>query len=81
VKTLSDEEYKDFLCQTFDYTRPAEVNRAVVKKLSKCGSKDSKKKAMVGGVDSKGNSMSCPPSEPTNFQQSAWKVIEYLFTE
>jgi len=72
---------RDFHCQAFDLTRPAEVYRIFVKKFSKCSSKDSKKKAIVGGVDSKGNSMSCPPLEPTNFQQSAWRVIEYLLKE
>jgi hypothetical protein len=73
LKTLSDDDYRAFLCQSLDINRPPEVNRAVVKKVMKDGQRNSKLKpiAAASGTSSRGNAMEQPlPS----IQQSAWKV-------
>jgi len=58
-------EYREFMFKAYDYERTAEIDRSIVKKLAKTGSKDNK---MKGGVDSTGKSMSCPPSFLTSSQ-------------
>lgn len=70
MKRMSDEDYKTVMINGFDSSRPAKVQRVIVKAISRKGSKNAAK-AGEGGVDQGGNLVSCPPR---SVSQSAWNV-------
>lgn len=74
IRGLSDEQYKAVMINGFDTSRPSQVQKFIVKSISKKGSK-SAAKGGEGGVDQGGKLVSCPPR---SVGQSAWKVSPVL---
>jgi hypothetical protein len=72
LKTVSNGDYRAFLCQSLDINRSPEVNRAV-KKVMKDGQRNAKLKPIAAASGTSGRGTAMEQSLPL-MQQSAWKV-------
>lgn len=74
LKTLTDEDYKEVLCEAFQQDRPPELKKAIRKNLEKNAKTFMKE---VGeGVPAEGNPKGCPEPGPSKeVSCSAGKVF------